>query len=141
MIAWIPMLPDDDRAAAQDASALLAAAGAPQYWDADQKLGAEVAHSLDADGWTAWDIYLFYPPGVRWDDHLPAPTAALAQVKSVVVGTKGTLPPDGDQDALPERLRARADVVGRQADITALLQRAATRFGELSRTSPSNQVR
>jgi hypothetical protein len=107
IVAWIPMLGGDDRAAGEAASVQFPAAA--QFWDGEKKLGAEVAHSIGADDWTAWDIYLFYPPGARWDDHLPAPAAALAQVKGVVVGTKG-------------------DVVGSQDDITGLLDRAADSF-------------
>ncbi len=128
------MLPGDDRAAADAASA---AFDAPQFWDGDRKLGAAVARSLGVDDWIAWDIYLFYPPGARWDDHLPAPTVALAQIKGVVVATKGALPPAGDADAIPARWRERADVVGEQADITELLVRAAQRAAAMTTTSSS----
>src|SRR5882724_1939810 len=117
------MLGGDDLAAAQEASVQFP--DAAQFWDGEHKLGAEVTHSLGATDWTAWDIYLFYPPGARWDDHLPAPAAALVQAKGVVIGTKGTLPRAGEQDAVPMRLRERADVVGSQGDITGLLDRAA----------------
>lgn len=133
MIAWIPMLPDDDRAAADAASAAL---DAPQFWDGEHKLGAEVGRSLGVDDWIAWDVYLFYPPGARWDDHLPAPTLALAQTKGVVVATKGALPATGDGQQLPARWRERADVVGEQADLEQLLARAAQRAAAITTTSP-----
>jgi hypothetical protein len=117
------MLAGDDRGAADEASAALASPAVPQFWDGDGKLGVEVGRSLGVDGWVAWDIYLFYPAGARWDDHLPAPSVALAQAGGVVVGTKGALPPAGDQERLPARMRGRADVVGEQTELAALLAR------------------
>jgi len=128
------MLPGDDRAAADAASS---AFGAPQFWDGDHALCTEVARSLGIDGWIAWDVYLWYPPGARWDDHLPAPSVGLAQAKGVVIATKGALPAAGDAEALPERWRDRADVVGEQADIQQLLARAAQRAAAITTTSPS----
>jgi hypothetical protein len=135
MIAWIPMLPADDRAAADAASAALDAQA--QFWDGEGKLGAEVGRSLGIDGWVAWDIYLFYPPGARWDDHLPAPSVAIAQSTGVVIATKGALPAAGDAEVLPARWRDRADVVGEQADLEQLLARAAQRAAAMTTTSSS----
>jgi hypothetical protein len=128
------MLPGDDRVAADTASTALDTQ--PQFWDGDGKLGAEVARSVGIDGWVAWDIYLFYPPGARWDDHLPAPSVAIAQAKGVVIATKGALPAV-DSDALPARWRDRADVVGEQTDLEQLLARAAHRAAAMTTTSPS----
>ncbi len=122
MVAWIPKLPDDTR---PDADPSLPV---PQFWDGEQSLGKEVARSVGADGWVAWDIYLFYPAGARWDDHLPAPAVALAQVRGVVVATKGVLPAAGDATQLPARLRDAVDVVGDQDHFGELLARAADAF-------------
>lgn len=121
------MLDADERAEADDASRSLP--GAVQFWDGDKLLGHEVARSLDAAPWTAWDIYLFYPPGAATTDRgLAPPEAALAQVGGVVVGMPGTLPALPDQSRLPPKLAGRAVVVGEQADLEALLARAATAF-------------
>jgi hypothetical protein len=115
---------------------------ASQYWDGEQKLSVEIAHALGVDGWKAWDVYLYFPPGARWDDHLPAPLAAVAQTEGVVVATKGLLPPAGDQAELANRWRDRADVIGSQDDITALLAHATDAFSRqcgcaMTTSSPS----
>jgi hypothetical protein len=90
-----------------------------------------VGRSVGASGWIAWDIYLFYPPGTEWtDDGLPPPEAALAQAGGVVAGTKGTLPAAGDQSRLPKRMIGRADVVGEQGNLDALLGQVAERFAK-----------
>jgi hypothetical protein len=125
------MLDGDEQSAAIDASAQFRDAHAPQFWDGAQKLGKEVGRSLGAAGWTAWDIYLFYPPGAEWTDAgLPPPEAALAQAGGVVVGTPGSLPPAADQSRLPAKMRGRAIVVGEQADLDALLAKVAGDFAK-----------
>jgi hypothetical protein len=131
MVVWIPMLDADELPSAQEASARFCGLGVPQFWDGSKRLGAEVARSLGVADWTAWDIYLFYPPGVEWNDKgLPPPEAALVQAHGVVVGSKGALPPVGDQAALPEGMQGRADVVGEQRDIAMLLARVAEPFAQ-----------
>ena len=127
------MLDNDERAAAVAASD--AFRDVPQFWDGAQALGKEVGRSVGSPEWTAWDIYLFYPPGARWDDHLPPPAAALAQTSGVVVGTKGTLPPAADQSALSQNLRTRLDVVGVQADLETLLAKVAAEFAGRTRAT------
>ena len=129
IVVWIPMLDGDELPAAEKASEQFTDVGAPQFWDSEQMLGKEVARSLGAPDWTAWDIYLFYPPGAEWTDQgLPPPEAALAQAGGVVVGEKGTLPPLPDQSRLPKRLHDRADVVGEQSNLDALLAKVAADF-------------
>ena len=123
---------DDDLSSAEDAAAMFHDPALPpvsQLWDGAKRLGREVARSLGAPKWTAWDIYLFYPPGAEWTDAgLPPPEAALAQVADVVVGTKGTLPAAGDPARVPAEVRERVDVVGEQKDLDALLLRVADGF-------------
>lgn len=71
------MLPGDDASAPVEASQQFRDLAAPQFWDGEQKLGLEVARSLAVPDWVAWDIYLFYPPGVEWTDSgLPLPEGA-----------------------------------------------------------------
>jgi hypothetical protein len=127
IVVWIPMLDNDERPSAQAESGRFA--GFPQFWDGEQLLGHEVAKSLGAPSWIAWDIYLFYPPGAEWTDRgLPAPEAALAQAGGVVVGTKATLPPAADQSGLPKKLEGRAVVVGAMSNLEALLAKAGEAF-------------
>ena len=121
------MLDDDALASAQRESARFA--GVSQFWDGGQRLGHEVATSLGAPSWTAWDVYLFYPPGAQWTDRgLPGPAAALAQAGGVVVATPGTLPPAADQSQLPKKLAGRAIVVGAQENLAALLAKVGDTF-------------
>lgn len=123
------MLAADGPAAAAEAAVQYRQIPVPQLWDGSKKLGSEVARSIGAPEWTAWDIYLFYAPGAEWTDQgLPAPEAALAQAGGVVVGTKGTLPPAGDPSFLPKPLAGRVDVVGEQKNLEALLLRVAESF-------------
>jgi hypothetical protein len=123
------MVDDDELPAANEASKRFADVPGPQFWDGDQKLGDAIGRSIGADGWTAWDVYLFYAPGAEWtDEGMPAPSVALAQAGGAVVGTKGSLPPAGDQSRLPKRMRGRADVVGEQSNLEALLSAVAVPF-------------
>jgi len=138
IVVWIPMLDADELPAADEASARFSDLAVPQFWDGSKNLGKEVGRSLGADDWVAWDIYLFYPPGAEWTDAagLPAPEAALAQAGSVVVGTKGALPPAGDQSHLPKRMRGHADVVGEQSNLEALLSAVAQPFAKRYSSAP-----
>jgi hypothetical protein len=123
------MLDDDELPAAIEAGARFRDRPVRQFWDGTKKLGHEVGRSIGAPDWTAWDVYLFYPPGAVWDDHgLPAPYAALAQAGGVVVGTKGTLPAVGDQSRVPKSMSGRADAVGDMANLEALLTQVAEPF-------------
>lgn len=117
------MLPSDNRDAAVDKTSLYADQPIPQFWDGDRLLGKEVSRSLGADPTHAsWDIYLFYPPDAEWTDAgLPPPAKAIMQAAGVVIGSKGTLPPAGDQSQLPPWAAGRADVVGEQSELGALL--------------------
>jgi hypothetical protein len=83
------MLDADELPSALTASAAFRDVAVPQFWDGGKLLGNEVARSLGAGGWTAWDIYLFYPPGAEWTDAgIPAPEATLAQAGGVLVGSR-----------------------------------------------------
>ena len=125
------MLASDELPAAVDASNRFRDLPIPQFWDGAKSLGREVARSIGSPEWTAWDIYLFYPPGAEWTNTgLPAPEGALAQVYDVVVGTKGTLPALADQSRLPEKMRSRVDIVGEQADLEKLLTLVAEPFAK-----------
>ena len=129
MVAWIPMLAGDKLAAAREAARTFEDTSVVQYWDGAQLLGLDVAHTLGVDALgPAWDVYLFFPPDARWDDHVPAPAAALAQVAGVVVASKGVLPAHGEASKLPEVLRGRVDVVGEQPELAELLAAVAKRF-------------
>lgn len=109
----------------------------PQFWDGEKLLGKEVSRSLGIEPErAAWDIYLFYPPDAEWTETgLPPPAKVIAQSGGAVVGAKGTLPPKGDQTRLPRWYEGRADVVGEQSELAALLTAIAVPFVEQYRAA------
>jgi hypothetical protein len=120
------MLEGDRRTEAVEASERFRDLGISQYWDDQHLLGHEIAGSLGVKGWVAWDVYLFYRPGVEWGDQgLPPPDAALAQAGGVVVATPGTLPALADQSALLKQMQGQLQVVGQQENLEALLKQVA----------------
>ena len=60
------MVDAGERPTAEEASARFSGLDVPQFWDRSKRLGEEVGRSIGAPEWTAWDIYLFYPPGAEW---------------------------------------------------------------------------
>jgi hypothetical protein len=59
---------------------------------------------------------------------LPPAEKAIAQSMSVVIGVKGTLPPEGDQSRVPEWGKGHVDVVGEQSELAALLTEIAVPY-------------
>jgi hypothetical protein len=74
-VAWVPILPHDTDAPDEETRALVPDERATHFWDAEGNLPG-LFHSvlqLPAD-YPAWDVYLVYPPGARWDTEPPAPS-------------------------------------------------------------------
>ncbi len=71
---------DSEEAAALSADRLDPRRLAVHFHDPARAVGAAVAEALGARGQVAWDFYLFYPPGRRWDDRPPVPEAAYHQL-------------------------------------------------------------
>jgi hypothetical protein len=46
---------------------------ATHYWTDDNVLAEAFKGPLGIVGEPAWDTYMIYPPGVRWEDVPPAP--------------------------------------------------------------------
>lgn len=69
LIVWVPMVPGDDALAAGD---LISPDKrlTVQAWDGSRKLGDTFAKTLHLKC-TAWDVYMVYKPGVRWNEELP----------------------------------------------------------------------
>ncbi len=125
------MLDGDELPEAERAADAMRDRPVTQFWDGDKKYGTEVARSLGVDGWIAWDVYLFYPPGAQWTDAgMPRPEAVLAQAGGVVVASKGVLPPVELDDELPAGIKPKVDIVGKQSDIDAILARVASPFAK-----------
>jgi hypothetical protein len=84
-VIWLPVLAGDSEAAAR-----AVAAGIPtplrarHYWDGDRHLSDLVATTIDLARYgrtVAWDLYLLYPPAVRYRHTLPRPHSWLQQLR------------------------------------------------------------
>ena len=66
-----------------DAAALITGGNATHYWEATGIVGRLYEKILGIDGIYAWDVWLVYKPGVRWDDTIPPkPDFAMHQLGS-----------------------------------------------------------
>lgn len=74
-LVWLPMLPGDNPAQALSRSRELHDPRVAQGWDGQEATGKLFARTLGLSG-IAWDVYLLYPPGVKWEAALP-PTPAF----------------------------------------------------------------
>lgn len=129
VVAWLPMMAADDRAAAARAGGVFDGVGVTQLWDGEQLLAMEVSRSFGIEGRAAWDIYLFYEPGAEWGAAgLPRAGHVLLQSRGVVIAAKGTLPPVGDQSRAPPWARGTMDVVGEPDQLGDLLARVAMAY-------------
>jgi hypothetical protein len=107
MIVWTDRMSADDEAAAKRAVALVGAGDSrvAHFYEGGRAMGEAVATTL---GWpeatsvtgAAWDIYLFWRPGVRWTGSLPAPQHVFHQL-----GMRGDDPAFVTGAALAQRLR------------------------------------
>ena len=66
LIVWLPMLPDDNAQAACAQSELVQDQRIVKGWDARRAIGDLFASMLGLRC-PAWDVYLLYSPGARWD--------------------------------------------------------------------------
>jgi len=73
-IAWLPMLAADDAATAATQAATFRDPRVAEAWDGQRAAGALFARMLKLKG-TAWDVYLLYPRGARWEGDAPPPPA------------------------------------------------------------------
>ena len=80
-IAWIHMLPLDSAVVARRMARAMRDPRVQHFHDPHKRAGAAVAGSLGAAEKLAWDIYLFYPAGVGWQDGPPPPAMWVHQLK------------------------------------------------------------
>lgn len=73
-IVWVPILPDDSQATAIATHALVTDQRASHFWDSGRSLPPLFAPVLGLpEGSPAWDVYLAYGVGVRWEGTPPVP--------------------------------------------------------------------
>jgi hypothetical protein len=81
LLVWISMMSGDTDEAAQKAAKKFKDKRVKQFYDPQQLAGRAFAKSLGHGDKVAWDIYLFYPRGVRWQDLAPPPEAFMHQLR------------------------------------------------------------
>jgi len=73
-VVWVPVLPADLRMAAREASSLVPGKRASHFWDSEGVLARTFSRVLGLpSGCPAWDVYLTYPAGIRWEQEPPTP--------------------------------------------------------------------
>lgn len=70
MVLWVPMLPPDDVDAAASWTHLWADDRVKHWWDGTRELSRLFQNALGLHG-PAWDVYLLYRPGIRWEGEVP----------------------------------------------------------------------
>jgi hypothetical protein len=99
-VVWEPICKGDSRGAAEEAVREVPDRRATHYWAGDRELGDRVSPVIGLKGETAWDVYLLYPPNVKWEEKPPTPVFFMHQLQ-------GRLPEELCLDAtkLAERVR------------------------------------
>jgi hypothetical protein len=64
------MLVDDDAAAAAQQAGSWSDDRVQHWWDGAKEMSRLVAQTLNLHG-PAWDVYLLYRPGIRWEEEVP----------------------------------------------------------------------
>lgn len=81
-IVWLPMKASDNAASAAAQAASFQDARLAEAWDGERAAGALFARMLKLKG-IAWDVYLLYPRGERWEgDAPPEPSFWMHQLQS-----------------------------------------------------------
>ena len=74
------MLPEDSLEAALPTIKILNDRRIQHFYDPEKVSGKAIAMSLGWGGRVAWDIYLFYSPGILWTDRPPKPNRWMHQM-------------------------------------------------------------
>ena len=77
---WEPILRTDDERAARKATILLPDPRVVHYWVASREVGKLFQEPIELTTEPAWDVYLVYPRGVRWDESVPVPDHFMHQL-------------------------------------------------------------
>jgi hypothetical protein len=70
LIFWVPMLEGDNLSAAQRQADVWRDERVHQWWDRDKDMSGLWQRSLGLRD-PAWDVYLLFPAGIRWDAEVP----------------------------------------------------------------------
>ena len=73
-IVWTNVLAADDEAAAREQAGAFTDPRVICFYDPDWRSGTPFAiHVSDGVSAKAWDVYMFFAPGARWEDSPPRP--------------------------------------------------------------------
>jgi len=81
-VVWTPVLREDDRKTANEATQLIGNNRVQQFWDDDKSLGLSFGKivTLPRERTLAWDVYLLFDPGAEWRDEPPVPADWMHQL-------------------------------------------------------------
>ena len=86
-VVWTDRWPFDNIGTAEKSASLIGKddARVRHFYEPHREVGKAVSRSLgwenpEEDDSAAWDIYLFYPPGVRWESTMPVPASYIHQL-------------------------------------------------------------
>jgi hypothetical protein len=81
-VVWEPILPKDSVEAVDDSSEMMKDEWrALQFWDPNAESGRRIKKLFDLKIVNpAWDVYMLYPPGVKWGTDTPTPAFWMHQL-------------------------------------------------------------
>ena len=78
---WEPILKTDDERSSRKAVTLFPDERVENYWVHTRAVGELFQPPIDLIGEPAWDVYLVYEPGIKWEgDTPPVPTFFMHQL-------------------------------------------------------------
>lgn len=81
-VVWTPVLREDDRTTANEATQLIEDNRVQQFWDDDKSLGLSFGKivTLPRKRTLAWDVYLIFDQESQWQDQPPVPADWMHQL-------------------------------------------------------------
>lgn len=95
---WEPILPTDWSSPGTGVLSRLSDRRARQYWDSTHRIAEALQQSgvkppcCERKG-ILWDLAAVYPPGLRWEKTLPAPSFVSGPVVKVTESLRTAIPP------------------------------------------------
>jgi hypothetical protein len=81
-IVWTAAISSDHYDASVESRSLISDSRARHYWDGERALGHALSPVLGTRMRFAWDVYLAYEPGTKWETPPPEPADWLHQKQS-----------------------------------------------------------
>jgi hypothetical protein len=126
-VVFIDMLDEDDARTAASASRRIAEPRVATFHDPARRAGRSLARTIGWHHHVAWDCYLFYPAGVRWDGpHMPPAARWFHQLRDREVWEAARSSPTNTRwtSQVPERSEAPPHRFRTGGGLTAALRSA-----------------